>query len=144
MERFALRHGLGELPFCTAYFLQDSTTTTGPRWDGFEEAHPRLLLDALGKCFFDFSGVASTTLKPASVGLFPAVSAGSASRAFRISLPLEAQLLEAKANLLRLRQDISLADTELAAVEDGLAAYEELPTPAGPTPRQLGRRAPRA
>jgi len=59
---------------------------------------------------------------------------------------LEAQLLEAKANLLRLRQDISLADTELAAVEGGLAAYEELlskladvPTPGGPTPRQLGR-----
>jgi len=56
----------------------------------------------------------------------------------------KAQLLEAKANLLRLRQDIPLADTELSAVEDGLAAYEQLlkkladvPTPAGPTPRQL-------
>jgi hypothetical protein len=55
-------------------------------------------------------------------------------------------LLEAKANLLRLREDIPLADAELAAVEDGLAAYEELlskladiPTPAGPTPRQLSR-----
>jgi len=63
----------------------------------------------------------------------------------------KAQLLEAKANLLRLRQDIPLADTELgdadlSAVEDGLTAYEQLlaelgdvPTPAGPTPRQLGR-----
>jgi len=58
----------------------------------------------------------------------------------------KAQLLEAKANLLWLRQDIPLADVELSAVEDGLAAYEELlskladvPTPAGPTPRQLGR-----
>jgi hypothetical protein len=58
----------------------------------------------------------------------------------------KAQLLEAKANLLRLRQDIPLADAELSAVEDGLAAYEELlskladvPTPAGPTPRQLHR-----
>jgi hypothetical protein len=56
----------------------------------------------------------------------------------------KAQLLEAKANLLRLRQDIPLADAELSAVEDGLAAYEQLlkkladiPTPAGPTPRQL-------
>jgi integrase len=56
----------------------------------------------------------------------------------------KAQLLEAKANLLRLRQDIPLADEELSAVEDGLAAYEQLlkkladvPTPAGPTPRQL-------
>jgi hypothetical protein len=58
----------------------------------------------------------------------------------------KAQLLEAKANLLRLRQDIQLADAELSAVEDGLTAYEKLlarladvPTPAGPTPRQLSR-----
>jgi integrase len=56
----------------------------------------------------------------------------------------KAQLLEAKANLLRLRQDIPLVDAEVSAVEDGLAAYEKLlasladvPTPAGPTPRQL-------
>lgn len=58
----------------------------------------------------------------------------------------KAHLPGAKANLLRLRQDISLADMGLSAVEDGLAAYEQLlakladvPTPAGPTPRQLGR-----
>ena len=70
--------------------------------------------------------------------------AGSGSRTSRISFPLEAQLLEAKANLLRLRQDIPLAEAELSAVEDGLAACEQLiikladvPTPAGPTPRQL-------
>jgi hypothetical protein len=57
----------------------------------------------------------------------------------------KAQLLEAKANLLRLRQDIPLAEAELAAVEEGLTAYEQLlanladvATPAGPTPRQLG------
>jgi hypothetical protein len=57
----------------------------------------------------------------------------------------KSQLLEAKANLLRLRQDIPLAEAELSAVEEGLTAYEQLlanladvPTPAGPTPRQLG------
>jgi len=56
----------------------------------------------------------------------------------------KAQLLEAKANLLRLRQDIPLADAELTAVEDGLTAYEQLlakladvPTPGGSMPRQL-------
>ena len=55
-----------------------------------------------------------------------------------------AQLLEGKANLLRMRQEIPLNDAELAAVEDGLAALqklldqlEEVATPAGPTPRQL-------
>jgi hypothetical protein len=53
----------------------------------------------------------------------------------------KAQLLEAKTNLLRLRQNIPLAEAELSAVEEGLTAYEQLlakladvPTPAGPTP----------
>ena len=57
----------------------------------------------------------------------------------------QAQLLEAKANLLRLGQEIPLTDEERTAVEDGLVAMERLctqladvPTPAGPTPRQLG------
>ena len=56
----------------------------------------------------------------------------------------EAQLLEAKANLLRMQQAIPLKDEELAAVEEGVTAMERLlaqlvdvPTPAGPTPRQL-------
>lgn len=56
----------------------------------------------------------------------------------------KAQLLEAKTNLLRLHREIPLADAGLSAVEDGLAAYEQLlekladiPTQAGPTPRQL-------
>lgn len=57
-----------------------------------------------------------------------------------------AQLLEGKANLLRRRQEVPLTDEEIAAVEEGLAAFEQLldrladvPTPAGPTPRQLGQ-----
>jgi len=44
-----------------------------------------------------------------------------------------------------LKQEIPLTDDECAAVDDGLAALEQLcpgladvPTPAGPTPRQLG------
>jgi len=56
----------------------------------------------------------------------------------------EAELLEAKSNLLHLRQEIPLREEERAAVDDGLAAMEKLlaqlvdvPTPAGPTPRQL-------
>jgi hypothetical protein len=55
-----------------------------------------------------------------------------------------AHLLEGKENLLRMRQDIPLSEGELAAVDDGLAALEKLidqladvPTPAGPTARQL-------
>jgi hypothetical protein len=58
----------------------------------------------------------------------------------------QAQLLEGKANLLRLRQDMPLLEEERAAVEDGIEALEHLlatladtPTPdGGLTPRQRG------
>ena len=56
----------------------------------------------------------------------------------------QAQLLEGKSNLLRLRQEIPLSEEEVAAVDDGVAAIERLleslvdvPTPAGPTPREI-------
>lgn len=52
--------------------------------------------------------------------------------------------LEGKKNLLRLQQDSPLTEAEANAVEDGANAFEKLltqltdvPTPAGPTPRQL-------
>ena len=53
-------------------------------------------------------------------------------------------LVEGKIGLLRLKQDIPLTEAEVAAVDDGVAAFDKLlthladvPTPAGPTPRQL-------
>jgi hypothetical protein len=56
-----------------------------------------------------------------------------------------AQLLEAKANLQRMLIAIPLTDDERAAVDDGQAALDQLldrladvPTPAGPAPRQIG------
>lgn len=56
----------------------------------------------------------------------------------------KADLLEAKSNLLRMKQEIPLTNEELAAVEDGLIAIEKLcekladvATPDGFTPRQL-------
>jgi integrase len=62
-----------------------------------------------------------------------------------------AHLLEAKANLQRLKQEIPLTEAERAAVEDGLEAVERLcakladiPTPAGPTPHELGAAASRS
>jgi hypothetical protein len=57
----------------------------------------------------------------------------------------QVQLVQGKANLLQLRQEIPLSDSELAAVDDGVVAMEKLleqladvRTPAGPTPRELG------
>ncbi|MFD8008288.1 tyrosine-type recombinase/integrase [Streptomyces mirabilis] len=56
----------------------------------------------------------------------------------------KAQLLEAKDNLQRMLATIPLSDEEQAAVNDGQAALNRLleslasvPTPSGPTPRQL-------
>ncbi len=53
-----------------------------------------------------------------------------------------AQMLEAKSNLLRLQQTIPLTEPELAAIDEGVAAYETLveslqdtPTPSGEMPR---------
>lgn len=54
------------------------------------------------------------------------------------------QLLEGKNNLLQMLQEIPLTDEEVAAVEEGVAAYNKLlsklsdvPTPTGYTPRQV-------
>ncbi len=56
-----------------------------------------------------------------------------------------AQLLEGKTNLSRMREEIPLTEEETAAVEEGIGLHEKLlagladvPTPSGPTPRQLG------
>ncbi len=53
-------------------------------------------------------------------------------------------LAEGKSNLLRMRQEIPLGESEIAALDDGISALESLlsrlatvPTPAGPTPLQL-------
>lgn len=53
-------------------------------------------------------------------------------------------IIEGKANLLRMKQELSLTEEEVAAVDDGLTALDNLqqkladiPTPAGLTPRQL-------
>jgi hypothetical protein len=60
------------------------------------------------------------------------------------SVPSAAPFLEDKKNLLRLQQDIPLTEAEANPVENGVNAFEKLlaqltdvPTPAGPTPREL-------
>ncbi len=58
----------------------------------------------------------------------------------------KAQLLEARTNLQKMHAAIPLTEAEQAAVEDGQAALDRLlqqladvPTPAGPAPRQVDR-----
>ncbi len=56
------------------------------------------------------------------------------------------QLVEGKASLIRMRQEIPLTDDEVAAVDEGTVLFDSLiarlrdvPTPTGPTPRDLDR-----
>lgn len=51
---------------------------------------------------------------------------------------------EAQGNLVRMKQEMELSDEEMAAIDEGVHLMEQLcsrladiPTPAGPTPRQL-------
>jgi integrase len=86
-----------------------------------------------GYCTYDFFDQCPHRMACAKCGFYVAKAS------------TKAQLLEGKNNLLRLRQEIPLGELELAAVDDGVTALEQLvaqledvPTPAGPTPRQLG------
>jgi hypothetical protein len=85
-----------------------------------------------GYCAYDFFDQCPQRMACAKCGFY--VVKGSS----------RAQLLEGKANLLRMRQEIPLNEAELAAVDYGLVALqklldqlEDVVTPAGPTPRQL-------
>ena len=85
-----------------------------------------------GYCAYDFFDQCPHRMACAKCGFY--MAKGSS----------RAQLLEGKANLLRMRQEIPLNEAELAAVDDGVAALqklldqlEDVATPAGPTPRQL-------
>jgi integrase len=104
--------------------VQQGSPTTGEPWQYFDLAH--------GYCTYTFFEQCPHRLACARCDFY--VPKGSS----------KAQLLEAKANLARMRAEIPLTDDERAAVEDGSAAVERLlarladtPTPAGPTPREI-------
>ena len=85
-----------------------------------------------GYCAYDFFDQCPHRMACAKCGFYVAKDSS------------RAQLLEGKANLLRMRQEIPLNETELAAVDDRVNALQRLldqladvATPAGPTPRQL-------
>jgi hypothetical protein len=91
-------------------------------------------------------------MPPPQVAQACILSATNGSQFHRFSLKLtmppkdstKAQLLEGRANLRRMIQEIPLTDEEMSAVEDGIAALDNLtdkladtPTPDGRTPKQL-------
>jgi len=105
--------------------VQNGAAATGEPWRFYDLGH--------GYCTYDFFDQCPHRMACAKCAFYRPKGSSAA------------QLLEGKANLLRLRQEIPLSDEEQAAVEDGVAAHERLlaqladiPTPAGPTPRELG------
>jgi len=109
--------------------VQSGATTSGAPWQYFDVGH--------GYCTYSFFEQCPHRMACPRCDFY--VPKGSS----------KAQLLEAKSNLQRMLVEIPLSEEERAAVEDGQAAVDKLlerladvPTPAGPTPRSLGRRLP--
>ena len=104
--------------------IKDGAAAAGEPWRFYDLGH--------GYCTYDFFDQCPHRMACAKCAFY--VPKGSS----------KAQVLEAKAGLQRMLEEIPLTDEERAAVEDGVVAYDKLltkladvPTPAGPTPRQL-------
>lgn len=105
--------------------VRSGAAAQGEPWKFYDLGH--------GHCTYDFFQQCPHRMACARCSFY--VPKGSA----------KAQLLEGKANLLRMREEIPLTDEETAAVEEGVGLHEKLlehladvPTPSGPTPRELG------
>jgi integrase len=104
--------------------VRSGAAAAGAPWKYYDLGH--------GYCTYDFFAQCPHRMACARCSFYLPKDAG------------RAQLLEAKANLARFREEMPLTDPELAAVEDGLGLHEQLiqrladvPTPAGPTPWEL-------
>jgi hypothetical protein len=107
---------------------QEAVTTgaaaEGAPWRFYDLGH--------GYCTYDFFDQCPHRLACAKCAFYVPKASG------------QAQVLEAKANLQRMLQEIPLTEEERAAVEDGVGAYDllltrlaDVPAPDGTTPRRL-------
>jgi integrase len=104
--------------------VKSGAAATGTPWRYYDLGH--------GLCTYDFFDTCPHRLACAKCSFY--VPKGSS---------LE-QIIEGKTNLLRMKQELTLTDEEVTAVDDGLKALEALqkklvdvPTPSGPTPSQI-------
>lgn len=104
--------------------VQSGAAAAGEPWKYYDLGH--------GYCTYDFFDQCPHRMACAKCAFYRPKSA------------LLGLLEESKAHLLRMRQEIPLTEEELAALEGDLTATAQLiagladiPTPAGPTPRQL-------
>ena len=158
MTLFELQAWLGHRsPQSTQFYAKISPATLTRAYDdaGYFSRNVRTV-----EVLVDRDAVASGAAAPASPGSTTTSATATAptpsSSSARTAWPAprcdfytpkdssKAQLLEAKENLQKMRAMIPLTEDEQAAVDDGSAALDRLldrladiPTPAGPTPRQL-------
>lgn len=104
--------------------IKNGATTAGAPWRFYDLGH--------GCCIYDFVDRCPHRMACAKCTFY--VPKGSST----------AQILEAKANLQRMLQEIPLTDDERAAVEEGVGACDllltrlvDVPAPDGRTPRQI-------
>ena len=105
--------------------VRSGAASGGEPWKFYDLGH--------GYCSYDFYAECPHLMACARCSFY--VSKGSS----------KAQLLEGKANLSKMLEEIPLTDEEVAAVEEGIELHQKLlerladvPMPAGPTPRELG------
>lgn len=104
--------------------IRNGAAATGEAWRYYDLGH--------GYCTYDFFDQCPHRMACAKCSFYVPKDSS------------QMQLLEARGNLQRMLQEIPLTEDERAAVEDGLEAVNKLstqlmdvPTPAGPTPREL-------
>lgn len=104
--------------------IKNGLASTGEPWRYYDLGH--------GYCLYDFFDQCPHRMACAKCSFYRAKGSS------------QAQLLEGKANLLHMLQEIPLSEEERAAVEEGVVAMERLcqqladvPTPTGLTPNQL-------
>jgi hypothetical protein len=123
-RKFRLKYpGVEELPLVDQEAVRSGRAANEP-WKFYDLGH--------GYCTYDFFEQCPHRMASAECSFYMPKSSS------------QAQLLEGKSTPLRLRQEMPLSDKAITAVDDGIAAMERLleslvdvPTPSGPTPREI-------
>jgi len=104
--------------------IKTGETASGVPWRYYDQGH--------GFCSYDFFENCTHLMACAKCVFY--IPKGSA----------KAQVIEGKTNLIRMRQEMQLSEEEAAAIDGGIKAMdilykklEDIPTPAGQTPREM-------
>jgi hypothetical protein len=137
--------GLAEFLFQVQFELAEKTTANGK---GFHDRPPAWQAIGLPQWLRYWTAASERRQKKRPSGIAGGPLAEKRQNgAWSLDQPKDstgALLVEGKNNLLRMRQEIPLGESEISALDDGVAALQSVldrlanvPTPAGPTPIQL-------